>query len=335
MNFLTNENIDLVKWQSLIETSCFASPFQTPEFYNVYKNPNGRGAYVFAFEENQSYKVLVVVTIKSEKGLKSVFSKRGIIYGGLLIGEASIDVVGHFIYKISNYLKRKIIYLESRNFFSYEKYKQVFLKSGWSYEPYLNVQLSLDLVASVNILALFKYNRRHEIKKTIAKQVKYGLTKSEKQIEDIYLILKDLYREKVKLPLPNLSYFNNLLTEGILKAFVVTDKGKTIGGSFCMVLPHKNIYTFYYAGLRDYEKDIYPTHLAVLAAMEYAVENSIPMFDFMGAGKPNEKYGVREYKSQFGGTLVEHGRFLYVSNQFLYNLGKKAIQFMKKMPLNL
>jgi len=69
--------------------------------------------------------------------------------------------------------------------------------------------------------------------------------------------------------------------------------------------------------------------------MEYAIENSIPMFDFMGAGKPNEKYGVREYKSQFGGTLVEHGRFLYVSNQFLYNLGKKAIQFMKKMPLNL
>jgi lipid II:glycine glycyltransferase (peptidoglycan interpeptide bridge formation enzyme) len=206
---------------------------------------------------------------------------------------------------------------------------------GWSYEPYLNVQLSLDLNSSINILALFKYNRRHEIKKSISKQLKYGITNSEKQIEDIYLILKNLYRDKVKLPLPNLSYFNNLLTEGILKAFVVTDKGKTIGGSFCMVLAHRNIYTFYYAGLRNYDKDIYPTHLAVLAAMEYAVENSIPMFDFMGAGKPNEKYGVREYKSQFGGTLVEHGRFLYVSNQFLYNLGKKAIQFMKKMPLNL
>ena len=50
----------------------------------------------------------------------------------------------------------------------------------------------------------------------------------------------------------------------------------------------------------------------------------------MGAGKPNEDYGVREFKSKFGGELVEFGRFERINNHFLYLIGKTGLKILKK-----
>jgi len=77
--------------------------------------------------------------------------------------------------------------------------------------------------------------------------------------------------------------------------------------------------------MRNYHRRISPTHLSILAAMEFGLEKGIPKFDFMGAGKPGISYGVRDFKKQFGGEEVEHGRFIKVLNPFLYKLGKIGI----------
>jgi lipid II:glycine glycyltransferase (peptidoglycan interpeptide bridge formation enzyme) len=49
----------------------------------------------------------------------------------------------------------------------------------------------------------------------------------------------------------------------------------------------------------------------------------------MGAGKPDEAYGVREFKARFGGEQVEYGRFLKINNHILYNIGKIALKCWK------
>ena len=48
----------------------------------------------------------------------------------------------------------------------------------------------------------------------------------------------------------------------------------------------------------------------------------------MGAGSPDSEYGVRDFKSKFGGELVEYGRFKIVFNKFLFFVGKQALQIM-------
>jgi hypothetical protein len=63
--------------------------------------------------------------------------------------------------------------------------------------------------------------------------------------------------------------------------------------------------------------------------IDYATQNGLFRFDMMGAGKPEEGYGVRDFKSKFGGELVEQGRFLCVNNPLLYTVGKKAVSFYK------
>jgi len=335
IQFLKDDEVHEGKWLQLLDKSAFASPFQTPAFYKINRAANQIDAHVFAVEENDVYKVLVVVTVQQERGLISYFSRRGIIFGGPILDDCSVDVLKNFLMYVATCLQQKVIYLETRNYFDIKAYKKAFDECGWQYTPNVTIQLNITGKTNAELLSSLTSNRRNEIKKSISQGVSYGLCHSENEVIEIYKILKELYSNKVKLPIPNVKYFIEMYKDGLMKAFFVKHDGIVIGGSFCMVLSGKGLYTFYYCGLSYYKKNIYPTHLAILAALEYAIANDIPHIDFMGAGKPNEKYGVREYKSQFGGTLVEHGRFLYVSNQFLYNLGKKAIQFMKKMPLNL
>jgi len=40
-------------------------------------------------------------------------------------------------------------------------------------------------------------------------------------------------------------------------------------------------------------------------------------------------YGVRDFKSEFGGTMVEHGRFLCVCKPWLYKIGAMGVKILK------
>ena len=105
---------------------------------------------------------------------------------------------------------------------------------------------------------------------------------------------------------------------------------KVIGGMMCPILNNNSIYEWYVCGLDEEYKEQYPSVMATYAAIEHAKKSKIEMFDFMGAGKPNIPYGVRDFKMEFGGKLVEYGRFLYIRNPFLYEIGKLGVKFLKK-----
>ena len=62
----------------------------------------------------------------------------------------------------------------------------------------------------------------------------------------------------------------------------------------------------------------------------YVVVHGCNRFDMMGAGKPDEAYGVRDFKARFGGEQVEYGRFLYIRKSLLYWIGKLGVKFLKK-----
>ena len=70
--------------------------------------------------------------------------------------------------------------------------------------------------------------------------------------------------------------------------------------------------------------------MATWAGIHTSIENQYKLFDFMGAGKPDSDYGVRAFKSKFGGKEVELGRFLYVGNEILYNFGSFVIHLLSK-----
>ena len=93
----------------------------------------------------------------------------------------------------------------------------------------------------------------------------------------------------------------------------------------CPITPNQEMFEWYIAGLdHDFKgTGIYPSSIATWGAIEYSSRNNIPKFNFMGAGQPEKHYGVRDFKLQFGGQLVNSGRYIKVNKPFLYWLGRK------------
>ena len=62
------------------------------------------------------------------------------------------------------------------------------------------------------------------------------------------------------------------------------------------------------------------------------VEKGYRVYDFGGAGKPNEEYGVREFKAKFGGNLVCYGRNTWVPNSVLLSICKFGYEILRQLP---
>ena len=90
------------------------------------------------------------------------------------------------------------------------------------------------------------------------------------------------------------------------------------------------MYEWFECGLNSEYKEQYPSVMATWAGMEYAAEHGCARYDMMGAGEPNVPYGVRDFKSEFGGKLVEHGRFLCICKPWLYKIGKLGVKLLKR-----
>ncbi|MGD2035819.1 MAG: peptidoglycan bridge formation glycyltransferase FemA/FemB family protein [Bacteroidales bacterium] len=330
MKIISNNEIPVSLWNEFISRSPYESPFQSYEFYKFINSLPDFSAEAFAVSDKNELLILAVVVIKKESGIKSFFSSRGIIYGGPLIPGKDPEKLKFLIERIINHLRKKIIYLETRNYFDYSSYSDIFDELGWSFLPYLNFVINLKNKSLDDILSGMKYNRRREIRLTLQSGVTFKECKSEEELQTLYKILSDLYTSRVKLPLPKYHFFKALWLSKVGKVFIVMHDSSIIGGSFCIIRPQTSIYTMYYCGFREYDRKIFPTHIAVIAAIDYGIQNKLKYLDFMGAGIKDKEYGVRKYKQEFGGELNEYGRYRYITQPLWFKAGQFGLKLMKK-----
>ena len=328
ISILTNQEIDRKEWAAFLKTAKASNPFHAASFFDFFQNDPRQDSLAVAITSEDQIRALVVAAIHKEAGFKSYFSKRAIVYGGVAFNDH--EYISKLLEALQERLKGKAIYIEIRNFFSFKDYKDQF--KTWDYQPHINIKLDVSkFEAAEDYLASLKYNRRREIKQSIKAGADFVETRNEFEVSKIYKILEELYLERVKLPLPSREFFLNQLNFDCFKVFVVKHKDQVIGGAFTLYLEGKGIYTWYYCGIRDYDKKIFPTHLAVMAVIDFAHKNGLSHVDFMGAGRPDEEYGVRKYKLQFGGELVEDGRYLKILNPLLFSIGKTGIRLLSKL----
>lgn len=331
IKILTADEIDYDNWNRLIAESTTATFFQTPACYNLYRKLGFLKPFLFGVEKKSVLKAVICGYVISEKGLiPRFFSKRAIVQGGVaMVDDIEEDVLLCFIKYVKDEFSKKAIYLEIRNLNSYKEHIDLFKKAGFRYHKHLNFHL--DLTDTQKVEKNLSNNIRRQIKHTKKNNVTCELTSNEHEIHELYNILAELYRKKIKLPLFPYDFFSELLKLSEAKFFIVKYNNKVAGGIICVFLEKKTVYEWYICGKDFSDENIFPTAFATWSAIEYGIRNGFNRFDFMGAGKPGEKYGVRDFKAKFGGHLVENGRFLAVNNLFLYYLGSKFITIKKNI----
>ena len=225
------------------------------------------------------------------------------------------------------------IYFETRNFNDYSQWKDAFACAGFDYVPHLNFHVdtsSVDIV-DTNIGT----NRKRDIKTSFRDGAVIIEQPTIEQVREYYAILDNLYRTKVKTPLFPLSFFEALYhhPDGrfILVGLPKEDGNiEIIGGTVCVEYAGMCVYEWFVSGRDGEWKSIFPSCVATYAGIKYAAEHGCGRFDMMGAGSPDEAYGVRDFKAKFGGIEVEHGRFLSVTKPLLYRLGVIGVELLKR-----
>lgn len=323
--------IDVNQWDDLIKHSNVATWFQTKIAYKFYESlPNIMIPFVIALTKDNVLRGLVVGYITQEKNpVKQLLTRRAIIVGGpLLVNDITNNEVELLMYATRKSLKGKAIYIETRNFNDYSAWKDGFVASGFEYVPHLNFHV--NTTSWENVEQKIGKHRKKYIRLSYRDGASIVLQPTLEQIKEYYLLLDDLYRTKIKTPLYPYEFFENLYQESTSQFILVSYNDEIVGGSCCVTLPNKGVYEWFACGKDGLYKNIYPSSVTKHAGMKFASDNNYPLFDMMGAGKPDEKYGVRDFKAEFGGDLVEHGRYLCVLNKLSYSIGKLGITLLKK-----
>lgn len=347
-------NISVNNWSSFVRSHPEGTIFQMPEMFELFLKSEKFEPLVLGVYngEEKLCGILLGVYIHEKKGPGKLLSSRFVVYGGpLLIGEKdqqaeSLDLL---LKELVAQTKNKALFIQFRNFFNWKDHLQVFEKNGFSFLERLNyiIQVpgpssSLRTGAGDRVqggLKNMSKGRRRQIEKALKSSAVIIEPENIEQFREFYDILYKLYRYKVRKPLPDWSFFENFYKQtiprpgiGIIRLIRYQDR--IIGGILAPVFGQKCIYEWYVCGLDKEYREQYPSVLATWAALEYAISNNIETFDFMGVGKPEVPYGVRDFKARFGGELVNYGRMTRINNRFLYNiaeLGYNILALLKKI----
>ena len=329
IKILTYNEINKQQWQELIEASATATWFQTDEAYNFYASVSEMIPFATAIENNGKLRAVCVgYTTKENNAIKQHLTCRAIIIGGPLLADDATDEEVAILLQAIRRLGDKAIYVETRNFHDYSRWKAVFEANGFAYQLHLNFHVDTNSPEVVD--QNLGKSRKRDIRTTIRDGVTPVYQPTIEQVRAYYDILLDLYKTKVKTPLFKWEWFEQLYKVNSARFILTELEGKIVGGTVCMILPGKALYEWFACGIDGVYPHIYPSTYATYLGIKYAAENGCKIFDMMGAGKPDEAYGVRDFKAKFGGEMVEHGRYLCIRKPLLYNLGKLGVKLLKK-----
>ena len=341
MRVIGYKDIDRAEWSVLVKASATGTWFQTPEAYCFYESmPEFFRPFVVAVERvndlanERTLRGVCVGYVTVEKSpLKQFLTRRAIIIGGLCLAD---DCINEEVTLLLSTLREQLstgadapIYIECRNFNDYSRWKDAFTAAGFDYKPHLNFHVDTSSVEVVE--ANLGKSRKRDIRTTIREGVTIIEKPTEGQVMEYYSILDDLYKTRVKTPLFPEAFFQALAKHPDARFLLTKLNGKIIGGTVCVAQEGKCLYEWFACGEDGVYPHVFPSCYATYAGIRYAAEHNMPRFDMMGAGKPDEAYGVRDFKAKFGGKEVEYGRFLCVTKPLLYNMGVIGVKLLKKL----
>jgi len=329
MDVLTDPlKIDNNKWTLFVNNHPFGNFFQSPVAFYFFRQLENFKPFVIIIHENYEIKGVLTGVNMFESGILFPFSGRTIIWGGPLLSEVRTDHL-NLLFKELKTFTGKTIYTEIRNLFNPEIFSTELLNAGFRFKPHLNY--IIPLISEQENMKLLSKSKQRQIKISLKNSARIQEAESLKDARDFYLILKKLYRTKVRKPLPAFDFFKTFYEKVIGKLFIIKYKSDVIGGIVCPIFNNKYIYEWYIAAKDGYIKNIYPSVLSTWAAIKYGLENGFEYFDFLGAGSPDSDYGVREFKSKFGGNLVNNGRFIRINRPLLYHAVQTGLKISKKL----
>ena len=277
--------------------------------------------------------ILLGVLIRDYGKLPGFLASRVVVYGGPLIRpdcEYPEAVLSMLLGELVEKRAKGSFFIQFRNFFDAGRYAGIFREHGFMLHDHLN--LVLDTTRLDTVLSGISKSKLRQARKSLEAGTVVEPARSVEEVREFYKILETLYRKKIKKPLPSLQFFEEFFSfsreKGLGVILVARSGGTLIGGMVCPISEGRRMFEWYIGGLDREYRQLYPSVVVTYSAITYAAEHGIPEFDFMGMGRPEREYGVRDFKSGFGGEMINYGRYLRINNKLLYGLAKSGYRIL-------
>lgn len=326
------QNINLNDWNKFVEEHPNGNFFQSAYAHELFsKTKLYEPLFVTCLNPNKEIIGIIQGVLQKEySGLIGFLTSRIIITGGPIVKNNDKNVLDILLKEWNLLVKHKALYTQIRNLFEQNnQLKDIYTANKFKFENHSNILIKTNTDFE-DISSEFHKSRKRNHTKACNKGVKFKLL-SGNDIEQAYQLLKETYH-RVNLPFPHQSLFSLCFSDHFSNkviAFGALYEGRLIGVRF--LISYKNTLYDWYAGSSDSHKNKYPNDFLIYNILNWASENKFEYFDFGGAGKLSNDYGVRDHKLKFGGKLVSFGRFTKVHFPSLFYLIKNIFLIWKKL----
>jgi lipid II:glycine glycyltransferase (peptidoglycan interpeptide bridge formation enzyme) len=325
MNIKVVDTLDENVWREFVYRQPQGNIFQTPEMYQVFSRAKGYRPELRAAitEDGQPLALLQPVQVTLRNGPLRRLTTRAIVYGSILCtpDEAGKQALEAMLRQYIQVAGRESLFTQLRHQSDISDYRDVLDNCGFDYQDHLNYLIDLDGPTEEIFNRVGPRTRKH-----IRREIKKGELSVEEvnqpeQIKAFYALTQKSY-QGAHVPIADLSLFEAafeiLHPRNMIKFWLVRLGDTYIASS--VELTYKDVVYGWYGGVdRDYSSCT-PTEFLTWHILKWGAEHGYRIYDFGGAGLPEEEYGVRDFKSKFGGRLVCFGRSTVVHTPLLLRL---------------
>jgi serine/alanine adding enzyme len=338
-------SLDNDTWKTFVDENPQGNIFQTPEMHAVLSCVKDYHPTLWATlgNDGQLLALFLPVQVSLFGGPLKFFTTRSVSFGSVL---TTGDRFGHaaLALLLQTYNQRTSawpIFTELRNHSDLSEIQNVLHRQGYLYEDHLNYLIDLQREPEI-ILKSFSEDARRRIRRNVKRGVvTVKDVTSRSQLATVYALLQKTY-QRVQIPLADISLFEAafdvLLPKKMVRFTLAYVDEMPVTASVSLL--YKDVIYGWYTGTDRAYRNYGPNEFEVWELINWGIEHGYRILDFGGAGRPDEKYGVRDFKAKFNGQLVNYGRYAYIHDplrmklsEVSYGLARnsmKALQNMRK-----
>jgi CelD/BcsL family acetyltransferase involved in cellulose biosynthesis len=306
-------DLDRRTWSRYVARHPGGNVFHTPEMFDVAARTAHHAPELWAAVSGGSdvLALLTPVRVRLRGGPLASLTTRAIAYGGVLHDDTAAGRTALRLL-LEAYVARSghgVLFTELRNLHDTGALGPLLADHGFCHEQHLNFVVDLDRPVE-QVLQGIARRARQAIRKGLRDgQVRVRELTDRADLTSWYEVLAATYRN-AGVPLADRTLFEAAF-DVLRPAGMIRFRSAEVSGrvAACSAdLQYKDtVYAWYGGSDRELRRWV-PNEMIVWDVLARGVADGYRRYDFGGAGKPGEPYGVRDFKAKFGGDLVDFGR---------------------------
>ncbi len=322
------------QWRAYVDQHPHGSIFHTPDMYAVYQRAHGYQPELWAaLEQGRILALMTPVNVCLSNSPLRYLTSRSIVYGGVLCEDtpAGQAALAELLHAYQSDAARKALFTEIRNLVHTETLQPILHQAGFRFEDHLNYWINLDR-PTAEIFESIGQRTRRNLRRGLRRGLVTVEAMTQRELMPVcYQLMQRVY-QNAHVPLADISLFyaayDLLCPKKMIHFSLARFEDQPVAVS--VELSYRHVLFGWFSGLdRSYSAYV-PNELLMWYILEWGAKRGYRLFDFGGAGKPDERYGVRDFKAKFGGELVNLGRNTWVPYPPLLTLSKLGYSILRR-----